>query len=83
MGDEWGEVDTRFSYCAILCASILGPRILAMLDTSAAVTFIAQCKNFDGGFGAVPGGRVGLCQVAKEGRLTKSAALMFTTSVWH
>jgi prenyltransferase beta subunit len=56
MGDEWGEVDTRFSYCAVLCASILGPHILAMLNTSAAVSFIAQCKNFDGGFGAVPGG---------------------------
>lgn len=23
-GDAWGEVDTRFSYCALLCLSILG-----------------------------------------------------------
>jgi geranylgeranyl transferase type-2 subunit beta len=24
MGDEWGEVDTRFVYCALNCLSLLG-----------------------------------------------------------
>lgn len=24
MGDKWGEVDTRFSYCAISCLTLLG-----------------------------------------------------------
>lgn len=23
-GDKWGEVDTRFSYCALSCCSLLG-----------------------------------------------------------
>lgn len=23
-GDQWGEVDTRFSYCALCCLSLLG-----------------------------------------------------------
>lgn len=25
-GDKWGEVDTRFSYCAISCLAILGKK---------------------------------------------------------
>lgn len=51
--DAWGEVDTRFSYCALLAASILGRR--HELDVPAAVRFVAACKNFDGGFGCTPG----------------------------
>ncbi len=52
-GDKWGEVDTRFSYCALSCLAILGR--LDAVDVTAAVSFIVSCKNFDGGFGCVPG----------------------------
>jgi len=70
MGDEWGEVDTRFSYCALQAlallqalpprqngtnsaASIVGEE--KVFSTDKAVQFVKSCKNFDGGFGAVPG----------------------------
>lgn len=52
-GDKWGEVDTRFSYCAVSCLSILGK--MNVVDIPKAVEFILKCKNFDGGFGSVPG----------------------------
>ena len=52
-GDEWGEVDTRFSYCGLSCLSLLGK--LDMVDVSAAAEFVSRCHNLDGGFGAVPG----------------------------
>lgn len=52
-GDAWGEIDTRFSYCAICCLSILGR--LDAIDVAAAVAFIDSCRNFDGGYGSVPG----------------------------
>ncbi|KAL9190092.1 hypothetical protein ACHAXT_007303 [Thalassiosira profunda] len=69
-GDEWGEVDTRFSYCALSCLAILGRLPLpewaegerdksngeeALIDTRKAVQYIISCRNFDGGFGCVPG----------------------------
>ena len=53
-GDEWGEVDTRFSYCAVACLSLLGA--LDRINVDAAVDFVASCRNFDGGFGSCPGG---------------------------
>eukprot|EP01084_Bolivina_argentea_P004197 7983_1 len=52
-GDQWGEVDTRFSYCALASLSILNR--LHDIDTNKASEFVATCKNFDGGFGCVPG----------------------------
>jgi hypothetical protein len=52
-GDQWGEVDTRFSYCALSCLSLLGK--LQVINVPKAVEFILTCKNFDGGFGSVPG----------------------------
>jgi len=52
-GDEWGEVDTRFSYCGLACLTILGRAEAA--DRIKAVQFIKRCQNFDGGFGCVPG----------------------------
>mmetsp|Transcript_3347 Transcript_3347/g.9216 ORF Transcript_3347/g.9216 Transcript_3347/m.9216 type:complete len:339 (-) Transcript_3347:2519-3535(-) len=52
-GDEWGEVDTRFSYAALLCARIL--KRTADLDVSSAIQYVRRCANFDGGFGCVPG----------------------------
>ena len=44
-----------FSYCALLCLSILGK--MESLDVEGAVQFIVRCKNFDGGFGCTPGER--------------------------
>lgn len=52
-GDEWGEVDTRFSYCAVSCLSLVDR--LESIDTIKAVEFIERCHNFDGGFGSLPG----------------------------
>jgi len=46
-------VDTRFSYCALNCLSILGK--LDTIDVKKATDFVASCRNFDGGFGAIPG----------------------------
>jgi geranylgeranyl transferase type-2 subunit beta len=53
-GDRWGEVDVRFSFCAIACLSILNR--LEAIDVSAAVAFVLRCQNpIDGGFGSRPG----------------------------
>jgi geranylgeranyl transferase type-2 subunit beta len=54
-GDEWGEVDTRFSYCALSCLSLLGKLEANVVDVEKAVEFIQRCKNWDGGYGSVPG----------------------------
>ena len=52
-GDEWGEIDSRFSYCALSCMTLLGR--LGELDVKKAVEWLDQCKNFDGAYGCVPG----------------------------
>lgn len=52
-GDKWGEIDTRFLYCAVNALSLLGR--LHELDVDKTVGYIRQCRNFDGGFGAVVG----------------------------
>ena len=52
-GDEWGETDSRFSYCALSCLWLLGR--LHAVDVPAAAWYVAACKNFDGGFGCTPG----------------------------
>ena len=54
-GDKWGEVDTRFSYCALSALSIMGKLDSGVVDVAKATEFVARCRNFDGGFGAVPG----------------------------
>jgi geranylgeranyl transferase type-2 subunit beta len=69
-GDEWGEIDTRFTYCAFSCLALLGRLPLptwsskkqsdireevAAIDVHKAVRYIISCRNFDGGFGSVPG----------------------------
>jgi geranylgeranyl transferase type-2 subunit beta len=51
--ESCGEIDTRFTYCALSCLSILG--CLEKLDVSAAARYILQCRNLDGGFGSVIG----------------------------
>ena len=87
MGDEWGEVDTRFSYCALQALALLkalpaqqnstnsastsetteparadsdgngegGAQQAKIFSVGQAVQFVKSCRNFDGGFGAVPG----------------------------
>lgn len=52
-GDQWGEVDTRFSYCAVNCLSLLNR--LDAVDVEKTIEFVLRCKNFDEGFGCVPG----------------------------
>lgn len=52
-GDEAGEVDTRFSYCAVSALSLLGS--LDRIDREAARDFVLKCKNIDGAFGGMPG----------------------------
>lgn len=52
MGDAFGEIDTRFSYIAIMGLSLLGR--LDAINLDSAVAFILSCKNFDEAFGAVP-----------------------------
>ena len=52
-GDVWGEIDTRFSYCGLSCLALLGK--LDAINVKAATDFVARCRNFDGGFGSVPG----------------------------
>ncbi|KAF6140917.1 hypothetical protein GIB67_042330 [Kingdonia uniflora] len=55
-GDIWGEVDTRFSYIAVCCLSILSR--LDNINVEKAVQYVVtvSCKNLDGGLGCTPGG---------------------------
>lgn len=69
-GDAFGEVDTRFSYCALVSLHLLEFDFrtedgAALLERS--LKFVEQCRNWDGGFGAVPGaeshaGQIFCCQ---------------------
>lgn len=52
-GDYAGEVDTRFSYCAISGLKVLGK--LDTINREKARDFILKCKNIDGSFGGMPG----------------------------
>jgi geranylgeranyl transferase type-2 subunit beta len=62
-GDEWGEIDTRFSYCALSGLSILGCLHIGIVDVDKACRFVASCRNFDGGFGCIPGAESHAAQV--------------------
>lgn len=53
-GDKWGEVDTRFSFCALASLKLLNR--LEAINLEKAVQFIMNCNNqIDGGFGSKPG----------------------------
>lgn len=52
-GDQWKEIDTRFSFCAVACLALLGR--LDAINIDKAVEFVCTCMNFDGGFGTRPG----------------------------
>ena len=57
MGDMYGEVDTRFSYCAFAILTLLKQELVLASRREKAIAYMAfDCANFDGGFGAVPGG---------------------------
>ncbi|OMO86750.1 Prenyltransferase/squalene oxidase [Corchorus olitorius] len=75
-GDTWGEVDTRFSYIAICCLSILCR--LDQINVEKAVNYIVSCKNLDGGFGCTPGGESHAGQI-----FCCVAALAITGSLHH
>lgn len=53
-GDEWGEIDTRFSYCAIASLFLLGGASLLSeaIDLDKAIEHVESCCNLDGGYGA-------------------------------
>lgn len=55
-GDVFGEVDTRFTYCALLTLDLLGLLGHYPSHIRSALRFLLQCQNkdYDGGFGAVP-----------------------------
>ncbi|KIY67138.1 terpenoid cyclases/Protein prenyltransferase [Cylindrobasidium torrendii FP15055 ss-10] len=60
-GDQWGEIDTRFLYCAVNALSLLGH--LSDIDIDLTAGYLAKCKNFDGGFGMVAGAESHAAQV--------------------
>ncbi|KAH9989256.1 rab geranylgeranyltransferase [Russula vinacea] len=60
-GDAFGETDTRFLYCAVSALSLLGA--LDRLDRARTVSYLASCRNFDGGFGRVAGSESHAAQV--------------------
>ncbi|RPD66030.1 rab geranylgeranyltransferase [Lentinus tigrinus ALCF2SS1-7] len=60
-GDQWGEIDTRFLYCAVNALSLLGH--LHELDVEKTVGYITRCRNFDGGFGNREGAESHAAQV--------------------
>ena len=41
-GDKWGEIDTRFSYCALSILSIIGELDSGAIDKIKAVAFVAR-----------------------------------------
>ncbi|EDW12216.1 geranylgeranyl transferase type-2 subunit beta [Drosophila mojavensis] len=54
-GDKWGEVDNRFSFCAVATLTLL-KRMEQTIDVEKAVKFVMSCCNqTDGGFGSKPG----------------------------
>lgn len=60
-GDAFGEIDTRFLYCAVNSLSLLGR--LGELDVEKTVGYIRSCRNFDGGFGSSEGAESHAAQV--------------------
>ncbi|CAF0959716.1 unnamed protein product [Didymodactylos carnosus] len=54
-GDDWGEIDTRFSFCAVACLSLINCLNSDVINIEKATSFVVSCMNFDGGFGCMPG----------------------------
>lgn len=49
-GDRYGEVDTRFSFCAVAILALTNQ--MHLIDVDKAVEFVLSCANPDGGFGS-------------------------------
>ena len=87
---QTAEVDTRFSYCALSCLSLLGAvDRLSRADVNSVVAFIDNCQNFDGGFGSVPSaeshaGQIFCCLGALKilGRLDQVVADKDRLALW-
>ncbi|KAH6904881.1 rab geranylgeranyltransferase [Coprinopsis sp. MPI-PUGE-AT-0042] len=75
-GDIWGEIDTRFLYCAMNALSLLGRlhELDAPFPTSEGasesrtrrdltIDYIKRCQNYDGGFGSNVGAESHAAQV--------------------
>ncbi|KAF9511267.1 hypothetical protein BS47DRAFT_1373121 [Hydnum rufescens UP504] len=60
-GDQFGETDTRFTYCAVSILSLLGK--LDTLDEQKTIGYLRKCRNFDGGFGNTEGAESHAAQV--------------------
>ena len=46
-------MDTRFSYCALSCLTLINK--VNLIDVPKAADYVLSCKNFDGSFGGIPG----------------------------
>lgn len=46
-GDKWGEVDTRFSYCALSVLSLLGELHSEAIDLHKAIDFVVRYRTCD------------------------------------
>lgn len=82
-GDQWGEIDTRFSYCAVSALSLL--QSLDSINVEKAVEYICSCQNMDGGFGSIKGAEshsgqvfccVGALSIAKSLHVIKHPDLL-------
>lgn len=60
-GDKFGEIDTRFVFAAVYILKLLNS--LTPEVAEGATEFIVRCKNFDGGFGLLPGSESHAAQV--------------------
>lgn len=60
-GDMFGEVDTRFVLCAFLALKLLNR--LDAIDVEKSLRWLSSCKNFDAGYGAVPGAESHAAQI--------------------
>jgi len=45
-GDKWGEIDVRFSFCAVAVLVLINR--INVVDISAAINFVLACHNPDG-----------------------------------
>ncbi|XP_065324931.1 geranylgeranyl transferase type-2 subunit beta-like [Gordionus sp. m RMFG-2023] len=54
-GDKWGEVDTRFSFCALAALALLDKLDCIKEDIDKIVNFVLKGHNIDQGFGSKPG----------------------------
>jgi len=78
-GDAFGEIDTRFLYCAVNALSLLGK--LDLLNKEKAVEYIQRCRNYDGGFGSCVGAESHAAQGVVPSKLAVQANFNSTVFV--